>query len=316
MEYRTLGKTEWKVSVIGFGAWGIGGQWGAVDDATAIATIRAAFDAGVNFFDTADAYGHPPGRSEELVGRALRDVRDKVFIATKVGNFARRFGHPLPFNDPLHVELCCDASLHRLGVDRIDLYQSHLGTTEHVDEFLEGFDRLIRKGKIRAMGVSTDSLETVQAYHRDGRCAAVQLDYSYLNRNAERGILPWCLEHQIGTLIRGPLAKGVATGKFTRASRFDDSVRGGWNTGEARENLLEELAVVDQVRELERPGRNLATLALQFVLAHPAVTCAIPGAKSPQQAQANAAAGRQPISPADLSRIQAASAGRRSRLAR
>src|SRR4051794_11099472 len=107
---KTLGKTGWDVAAIGFGAWGIAGQWGAVDRDVAIETVRAALDSGVNFFDTADAYGEPPGLSEELLKLALRGVeRDKVILATKVGNFGRRAGHPLSFTSPLHVELCCDA---------------------------------------------------------------------------------------------------------------------------------------------------------------------------------------------------------------
>jgi aryl-alcohol dehydrogenase-like predicted oxidoreductase len=115
MIYRAFGTTGWHVSVIGFGAWGLGGQYGAVEEETALGTVRAAQEAGINFFDTADAYGQPPGRSERLLGRALRGRRDRVYIATKVGNWARRAGHPLPFTHPLHVTLCCDASLHRLG---------------------------------------------------------------------------------------------------------------------------------------------------------------------------------------------------------
>src|SRR5262245_50495437 len=104
MIQRTLGKTGWNIGVIGFGAWGVGGQWGTVEDQTAIDAIKAAYDAGMNFFDTADGYGEPPGRSEELMKHALRGLRDKVIVATKVGNFARRQGHGLPFTSPMHVD--------------------------------------------------------------------------------------------------------------------------------------------------------------------------------------------------------------------
>ena len=205
---RKLGKTGWMVGVIGFGAWGVGGQWGEVERKTAVDTIRAAREAGVNFFDTADAYGEPQGLSEVLIGEALQSERDKVIIATKVGNWARRFGQPLPYTHPLHIIGCCDASLYRLKTDYIDLYQCHLGNLDHHEVFLEAFDLLLKQGKIRAFGVSTHSVEVSQTYTRDGRLAAVQLDYSILNRAPERDLLLYCAEHQIGTIIRGPLAMG------------------------------------------------------------------------------------------------------------
>ena len=129
MQYRRLGKTDWPVSAISMGCWGIGGQWGPVADEEAIATIHAALDHGITLFDTADSYGL--GRSEELVGTALRDRHDGVYVATKVGNFARRIGAPLSYDTPHHIYLCCDASLGRLKRDTIDLYQCHLG--EHMD---------------------------------------------------------------------------------------------------------------------------------------------------------------------------------------
>ncbi len=291
MQYRKLGKTGWDVSVVGFGAWGIGGQWGEVDQATAEATLRAAHEAGMNFFDTADAYGVPPGLSEEIMGQVLAPVRDQIIIASKVGNWARRAGHPLAYTSPLHVVLCCDASLHRLRTDRIDLYQCHIHDLQEPDVFLEAFETLRKAGKIRAYGISTNHLDVVQRFNRDGGCATVQLDYSLLNREPERELLPYCKQHNIGTIIRGPLARGVAADKFTAETRFTDTVRQGWNDGKARERFLGELATVGKLRFLKRDGRDMARAALQFVLSHEAVSTAIPGAKSPEQARANAAAG-------------------------
>src|SRR5690606_8259955 len=139
---RTFPRTGWTVGVIGFGTWGIGGQWGTVDRSAAIDAPPAALDPGVNFLDTADAYGDPPGTSEHVLADVLRGRRDRIIVATKVGNFARRQGHPLPMTHPLHVELCCDASLHRMGTDYIDLYQCHLAGCDQPDVFLEAFDRL------------------------------------------------------------------------------------------------------------------------------------------------------------------------------
>ena len=124
------------------GCWNIGGQWGDIDDETALQTLNAAFDAGIRFFDTADAYGIPPGRSEELTGRFIQGRRDQIILATKVGNWARRAGHRLAYTHPLHVRLCCDSSLHRLKTDVIDLYQCHIGDLEDPTIFLEAFEEL------------------------------------------------------------------------------------------------------------------------------------------------------------------------------
>lgn len=307
MRYRRLGKTGWQVSVIGVGCWGIGGQWGEVDDRTAIATLWRAFENGVNFFDTADAYGEPPGRSEELVGKAFQGIRHEVFIATKVGNWARRHGHPLPYTSPLHIIACCHASLYRLRTDYIDLYQCHLGnpTDAEVEVFLDAFERLKEQGKIRAYGISTNSLDALQRFNRHGTCATCQLDYSILNRAPEGDLLPYCRERDIGVIVRGPLAMGVLTGKFTPDTIFTDEVRRSWNEGERRERFLKRLEVVERLRFLERDGRTMAQAALQFVLAHPAVSCAIPGAKNPQQAESNAQAADGGLTAEELAAINA-----------
>jgi len=302
MEYRVFGRTGWEFSAVGMGCWGIGGQWGAVSDAEAIRTIHAAIDAGVNLFDTADAYGIPLGRSEELIGRALRNRRSRVYIATKVGNWARRLGHPLPFTTPEHIVLCCHASLFRLQTDYIDFYQCHIGDLADPTVFLEGMERLRTEGLIRAYGISTDSVDVLRRFNVHGTCAGCQLNYSMLNRSAEQALLPYCQEHHIGTLIRGPLAQGILAGKFNANSRFDDSVRASWNDTR-RDWFQKQIAQVERLRFLERPERTLAQAALQFVLAHPGVTCAIPGAKSPEQVRANAAAADTSLTSEELRQI-------------
>jgi len=150
VQYRTFGKTGWEVSAIGMGCWAIGGNaWGPTDDSDSLAAIEASLDAGVNLLDTADAYGI--GHSEELIRQALsgRD-REKVYIATKFGNYGRMQGHPLPFTSKYHVFLCCDASLHRLGTDYVDLYQCHIGNPDDPNIFLDACDELVQKGKVRA----------------------------------------------------------------------------------------------------------------------------------------------------------------------
>ena len=294
------------MSAIGFGAWGIGGQWGEVSAGAAADTIKAAVDAGINFFDTADIYGEPQGRSEELLGDALRGVRDRVFIATKVGNWGSRVGHAVPMTHATNVELCCDASLHRLKTDYVDLYQCHMRFPPDVDVFLEAFDRLAKRGKIRAGGISTDSLDVVRRFNQGGACAAVQCDYNLLDRSAELALLPYCQQNNVAVVARRPLASGLATGKFTAASQFSDSIREAWNGGKERAAFLEQLATVDRLRFLERPDRTMAQAALQFVISHPAVAVAIPGGKSPEQVRANAAAGGATLAPDELERVRGA----------
>lgn len=307
---RRFPKTNWEVGVIGFGAWGIGGQWGPVERQTALDAMHTAIDAGMNFLDTADAYGEPPGTSERLMAEVLKRRRDEVLVATKVGNFARRGGHGLAFTSWMHVDLCCDASLQRMKIDTIDLYQCHLGGCTEPDVFLEAFDRLIEAGKIRAFGISTDSVEVVEAFNRDGKCVSNQLDYSYLNRSPEADLLDYCRQNNIATIIRGPLHKGIATGKFDRETVFTDSVRAkNWNEGDGREAFLKKLDIVDRVRKATgRPEGTLADLALGYVVSHPAVTVAIPGAKDAAQAKANAAAGEATLHEDTLEAIRRATA--------
>ena len=304
MKYRVLGKTGWKVSAIGMGCWGIGGQWGPIEEKEAAATMQRTVEIGVNLFDTADAYGTEMGTSETLVGVALRPHREKVYIATKVGNWAQRFGQPLPYTHPLHIKGCCDASLYRLKTDYIDLYQCHIGGLEEPDIFLEAFEDLVQVGKIRAYGISTNFLDVLQRFNRDGNCAACQLNYSILSRAAESELLPYCLENNIGTLIRGPLVKGVLTGKFNANTTFTDSVRAGWNEGTAHEEFLSNLGIVDGLKFLANESRNMTQAALQFVLAHPGVTCAIPGAKNVVQIETNAAAADGELPDDELQRIE------------
>lgn len=303
MQYRTFGKTGWQVSAIGMGCWAIGGNmWGPTDDEDSIRAIQASLDAGVNLLDTADAYGI--GHSEELIRRALGRKRDGIFIATKFGNWARAQGHPLSFTTKHHVFLCCDASLHRLGTDVIDLYQCHMGNPSGPELLLDALDELVQVGKIRAYGISSDSLDAVKAFNARGTCSVVQLEYSILNRKREADLLPYCRENNIGTLIRGPLAMGKLTGKMTPDWTFaENDVRRRWVDGEAKAYFARDLEKVERLRFLAAGGRTMAQAALAFVLAHPGVTTAIPGAKTPEQAVANAASADMPLSDEQMARI-------------
>ena len=289
MKQRRLGKTGWDVSAVSMGCWGIGGQWGEVSERQAIRTVHAALDAGVNLFDTADSYGL--GQSEILLGKALADRPSAGYVATKVGNWARRQDDPPGLKSIYSIIGCCHASLHRLGMDTIDLYQCHVGSPDRPEIFVEAFELLKEQGKIRHYAISTNDLAALKALDVNGQCAACQINYSILNRTAERDILPHCQDHDIGVLLRGPIAQGLLTGKFDQTTRFDDMVRSGWNAGGAgRQTFLSRLEVVSRLRSVLRPGQSMLDMALQFTLAHPAVTCPIPGMKSPEQARANAAA--------------------------
>ena len=306
MQFRRLGKTGWEVSAVSVGAWSLGNQWGELSDQIAGETVRAALDFGINLFDVADGYG--PLLAEERLGRALGSMRSEVFIATKVGNLGGRQGHPQAYTHPLHIVSACHASLHRLGTDYIDLFQCHQSDPDDVEVFLEGFRLLRDQGKIRHFGVSSGNAEVIAKFDAEGECAIAQIDYSIVRRGAERAALPLCLERDIGTLIRGSLGQGVLTGKYDAGSRFDDFVRAGWNSGERRRLYLQELAVADAVAGLSRPDLGIVDLAVGFVLAHPAVTCAITGAKSPEQIRANAAAAGTRLDGTEFERIRAASA--------
>ncbi len=302
MKYRTLGRTGWDVSAVSMGCWGIGGQWGPVEEKQAVDTIRAALDAGVNLFDTADAYGM--GQSEVYTGKALANVRSKVYIATKVGNWGRRFNDAPRLNSIYSIMNCCHASLYRLGTDYIDLYQCHVGTPEHPEIFVEAFELLKKEGKIREYAISTNDLNSLIALDARGGCASCQINYSILNRGAEKDILPYCREHNIGVLLRGPIAQGLLVDKFTAETRFDDIVRQKWNPdGNQREDFLEKLEKVAALRRLVPEGSSMLDLALQFVLANPAVTCPIPGMKTPEQARSNAAAADGELDEATLKAI-------------
>jgi myo-inositol catabolism protein IolS len=285
MEYRTLGKSGLKVSEIGFGAWAIGGDaWGPVDDNQSIKAMNHAFELGVNFFDTADVYGE--GRSEKLVNKLIKDKRDQIVLSTKGG----LMGHtrkPEPIYDrPEKVVKAFEDSLKRLETDYIDVYFCHIWwhIEQETEAFLEAFHRLKQDGKVRAVGVSTDSYEYLNTFNRNHSIDVLQVDYSILNRAAEKEILPYCQMENIGVVVRGPLQKGLLTGKFTKGTTFTgNDVRQHWD----RKWFEEQVEKVKKLKELEKEDRTLGQLALQFVLSHPAVSTAIPGAKTIAQVGKN-----------------------------
>ena len=300
MEYRKLGKSGIEVSEIGFGSWAIGGnQWGPVDNRESVAALKKAIELGINFIDTADVYGD--GVSEEIVAEAIKGNRDKVVISTKGGLFGH---HRDPQREPVYdtpekVIAACDNSLKRLGTDYIDVYFCHLwwDKEEETEAFMRAFEDLKKAGKVRVTGVSAEDFAYIKHFNREGNLDVVQVDYSILNRNPEKEVLPYLKENGIGVVVKGPLRMGILTGKFNSQPTFTDTdIRQNWPQ-EAW--FKESLAKVERLRPLTESGNggsdSLAQLALRFVLANDAVSVAIPGAKTPQQVEENASASVRPL---------------------
>ncbi len=296
LKRRTLGKSGMGVTEIGMGLWAAGGsEWGPTDDRAVLDAIDFALDAGVNFFDTADVYG--PGHSEELLGQAMRGRRDRFIVASKIGwrNFDSARGQSA-YDSVEKFIAGVESNLRRLQTDYIDIMQSHINYREPtLDVFLEGFQRLQEQGKIRGYGVSTSDFDYLQQFNHDGRCSTLQIDYSLLNRTPEEEILPYCQEHNIGVIVRGPLAMGILTGKFSAETQFGEGdFRQKWqDDADQRATFLDDLQKVERLRSLAGE-RTLAQLAVQFVLSHPAVSTVIPGAKSAQQLRETVEAGGLP----------------------
>ncbi len=304
MQYRELGTTGMRVSALGMGTWNIGNQWGEIEEPTALATVRSAFIHGVNIFDTAESYGIPAGLSEERLGKALMGIRNQVHIVTKIGRWGRRTGQTVPMTTVDMVRLCTHASLYRLKTDYIDVLLCHEGKIADPSIYLEGFEQLKSEGTIRAYGISTDSLEVLQRFNVHNTCSVVEVDYSLLSRNPEKEFLPYCLEKGIGVLVRGPLHKGLLSGKYSTETVFTDAVRSEWyESDRSREKLNRKLAKVEQIKTALPPGTAMAAAALGFVISHPAQPVAIPGATSPAQAKANALVGDTLLSSAEREQL-------------
>ena len=294
LRHRTLGASNLSITEVGFGLWAAGGdQWGATDDREVLDAIDHALDHGMNFFDTADVYGE--GHSEELLGRAMRGRRDAFVVATKIGwrDFDDERGRSA-YTTVEKLIAGVEGNLRRLDTDHLDLIQSHIDFRDPTMEVVvEGFQRLQQDGKVTAYGVSTSDFEYLKAFNADGGCASLQIDYSILNRTPEAEILPYCQANNIGVIVRGGLAMGILTGKFSPGTRFPEGdFRSRWHDNpDEYAVFLNDLAIVERLRELATADRGLAHLALQFTLHHPAVTSVIPGIKDVVQAQKNIAAG-------------------------
>ena len=297
MEYRRLGKTQRTVSAIGFGAWAIGGGFGEVDDAVSLSALHAAADAGVTLFDTADVYGD--GRSEQLLGQLLRERSgESLFVATKIG---RRAPLDMAEYQPEAFRAWVDRSRENLGVDRLDLVQLHCLPTGayYSPEIFAALDDLVAAGAIAAYGVSVEKVEEALKAIEFPGVAVVQIIFNIVRQRPADHFLAEAQRRDVGVLARVPLASGLLTGKMTKATVFAESDHRRYNrhgesfdVGETFAGLDFEtgLAVVEELRSLVPAGATLAQLALRWILMSDAVTAAIPGAKTPDQARANAAA--------------------------
>ena len=313
MQYRELGRTGWKVSEISFGAWAIGGAWGDVDDKESLAALNRAIELGVNFIDTADVYGD--GRSERLVAQVVRDhPGQRIYVATKAGR--RLPAQTVEGYSRENLTAWVDRSLKNLDTDTIDLLQLDCPPqgVYYSPEVFGILDDFIAAGKLRHYGVSVEKVEeAVKAVEFPG-VQTVQIIFNMFRLRPAERFFPLAQEKKVGILARVPLASGMLTGKMKADSQFaaDDHRlfnRHGeaFDMGETFSGVPYEvgLAAVEELRKLAPAGATMAQFALRWILMFDAVTCAIPGAKRPSQAEDNFAAANLPaLSPETMAVAQ------------
>ena len=302
MEYRPLGRTGWNISEIGFGAWGIGGDaWGNTDDTTSIAALHRAIDLGVNFIDTADVYGD--GRSEQLIARTRKLRSEQLIVATKAGR--RLNPHVAGGYNRQNLTSFVERSLLNLETDALDLLQLHCPPSEVYDmpEVFGILDDLTQQGKIRFYGVSVERVDEALKAITYPHVQSVQIIFNMFRLKPAEQFFAAARERGVGILARVPLASGMLTGKFRTQTQFAQNDYRNYNRhGEAFDqgetfsgvDYDSGLQAVEQLRPLVPPGASMAQFALRWILMFPEVTAAIPGAKTPQQAEDNAQAAELP----------------------
>jgi aryl-alcohol dehydrogenase-like predicted oxidoreductase len=202
------------------------------------------------------------------------------------------------------IRLCAHASLHRLRTDWLDVVLCHEANIEDPSIYLEAFEVLKQRGRIRVYGISTNSLEVLERFNANNTCSVVQLNYSLLNRAPEADMLPYCREHGIAVMVRGPLARGLLSGKYSPDTVFTDSVRARWHKDEKSQAAFEQKATqVEKLKQVVKPGQEMVTAALRYVVSNPIVSAVIPGAKSPAQAATNAQAGAATLSAEEMKEL-------------
>ena len=316
---RPLGRTGMDITTVGFGAWAIGGGdwafgWGEQDDADSVAAIRHAVELGINWVDTAAVYGL--GRSEEVVGRALKEIpeADRPLVFTKCGliwDEADRRKPPRRNSGAAGVRAACEASLRRLGVERIDLFQFHWPDSEGtpLEESWGTLLELRDEGKIRAAGVSNYTVDLLEGCEAIGHVESLQPPFSMIARGTAQELLPWCAEHETGVIVYSPMASGLLTGSFTR-ERAEGLGSDDWrskNPEYAEPNLSRNLSLADALRPVaERHHTTPAAVAVAWTLAWPGVSGAIVGARAPEQVAGWVDAAGLELSDEDLDELTAA----------
>ena len=294
MNYRTLGRTGWKVSEISFGAWAIGGTWGTVDDKESLAALHKALDLGVNFFDTADVYGD--GRSEQLLAKLKKERSKEFHIATKAGR--RLDPHTAAGYNKKNLTSFIERSLKNLNTEAIDLLQLHCPPTEvyYNPEVFDVLDNLVKDGKLLNYGVSVEKVEEALKAIDFPNVKTVQIIFNMFRQRPADLFFEQAKKKQVGVLARVPLSSGMLTGKFTKDSRFEDDDHRKFNRngedfdkGETFSGVDYNLSLkaVDELKTVCPEVMTLTQFALKWILMFDAVTCAIPGAKRESQAAEN-----------------------------
>lgn len=313
MKTRAFGRTGWEVSEVSFGAWGIGGRdWGGADEAESMATLHAALDCGINFFDTADVYGD--GLSERLIARLRRERSEPFYVATKAGR--RLNPHTAAGYTAENIEAFVDRSLRNLEVERIDLLQLHCPPTEvyYRPEVFAALDGLVAAGKIRFYGVSVEKVEeALKAIEYPG-VQSVQIIFNAFRLRPAELFFEQAAKRRAAVIVRVPLASGLLSGRFDRSTVFPAADHrafnrdgAGFDRGETFAGVDYDagLAAVERLRPLVPPGATLAQFALRWILSFEAVSCVIPGARRPDQVIANAAASElPPLDAATMAAVQ------------
>jgi aryl-alcohol dehydrogenase-like predicted oxidoreductase len=297
VKYRQLGRTGMNVSEISFGAWAIGSSWGKVDDKESLAALHKAVDWGVNFFDTADVYGN--GRSEKLIGRLLKERKETLYVATKAGR--KLEPHVAEKYTAQAIRRFVDDSLKNLEVQTLDLLQLHCPPTAvyYNPELFYALDEMVKSGKLRNYGVSVEKVEeALKAIELPG-VKTVQIIFNMFRQRPAELFFREARARRIGVLARVPLASGLLTGKLTRTTRFNrDDHRNFNRRGQAFDrgetfsgvDFEKGLKAVEELKRILPKGFSMTQFALRWILMHEAVSCAIPGAKRPEQAADNCAA--------------------------
>lgn len=306
MKQRHLGKSPLEVSAIGLGCMTMIGLYGACDEAEATATIHRASEIGLNFIDTADAYGG--GKNEEFVGRALKGRRDDYVVATKFGNLRLPDGRQGVSGRPDYVVGACEASLQRLGIETIDLYYQHRVDTETpIEDTVGAMARLVEQGKVRHLGLSEAAVGTLRRAHAVHPIAALQTEYSLWSRDVEAEILPTCRELGVGFVAYSPLGRGFWTGEIESLDVLEEKDRRRDHPRFHEDNLARNQALLAPVRDLAAAkGSTPAQIALAWLLAKGEDIVPIPGTKRRAHLENNAEAIDVTLDPAEVDRLDQA----------